>query len=351
MTSNNPLLELEELTVSYGDVDAVRDVSIEIIEGEVLSIVGPSGSGKSTLIRAIAGLEAVDRGQVTLAGQPLSSNSVQVRPQARDIGMVFQNFALWPHKTVRENVAFPLTADGMAAASVRERVSEVLSLVELDGYEERHPGDLSGGQQQRVAVARALAPDPSLLLLDECFSSLDARLKNRMLSELDRIQSEIGVTTVYVTHDQQDAMQIADRIAVLRDGTLQQVGSPVDVYRTPENGFVANFVGEINALSTNALAQAFGHRVSSRLSEVGIRPEDFRLLPVAATDGDRQSVAPDQKKRTRGTITEASFLGDQTRYEVRVDDVSLTVVEHSRKQFDEGSPVQVEFDRSALVEM
>lgn len=349
MTTDKPLLELEDVTVSYGDVQAVQDVSIGITEGEVLSILGPSGSGKSTLIRAIAGLEAVDSGQITLAGRPVSSDSVQTRPQDRDVGMVFQNFALWPHKTVHENVSFPLAEDGTAATAVRERVSEILSLVELDGYEDRYPGDLSGGQQQRVALARALAPDPSLLLLDECLSSLDARLKNRMLSELDRIQSEIGVTTIYVTHNQQDAMQIADRIAVLRDGALQQVGSPSGVYRSPVNEFVAKFVGEINIFPPSELNRVFDYNVSSRTSKVGIRPEDLRLRHIAATDGDQRNMQPDQQKCTRGTIEEASFLGDQTRYEVRIDDVALTVIEHSRTQLNGGSPVQVEFDQSALI--
>ncbi|MFB6302582.1 MAG: ABC transporter ATP-binding protein [Haloferacaceae archaeon] len=351
MTAEEPLLELEDVTVSYGNVRAVQNVSLDISEGEVLSILGPSGSGKSTLIRAIAGLEAVDSGHITLAGRSVSSESVQMRPQDRDIGMVFQNFALWPHKTVRENVAFPLAEDGTASTAVRERVSEVLSLVELDGYEDRYPGDLSGGQQQRVALARALAPDPSLLLLDECLSSLDARLKSRMLSELARIQSEIGVTTIYVTHNQQNAMQLADRIAVLRDGVLQQTGSPSGVYRSPVNEFVANFVGEINVLSCDELKRVFKHSVSGDTSKVGIRPEDLGLRQAAATDGAQLHVPDDPRWQTRGTVEEAVFLGDQTRYEVRIDDVVLTVIEHSRTQLDVGSLVQVEVDQSALIEV
>lgn len=351
MTTEPPLLELDDITVSYGDIRAVRNVSLDVPEGEILSVLGPSGSGKSTLIRAIAGLEAVDSGRVALAGDTVSSDSVQMRPQDRDIGMVFQNFALWPHKTVRENVAFPLVEDGTAAPAVRERVSEVLSLVELDGYEDRYPGDLSGGQQQRVALARALAPDPSLLLLDECLSSLDARLKSRMLSELDRIQSEVGVTTIYVTHNQQDAMQLADRIAVLRDGALQQAGSPSGVYRSPVNEFVANFVGEINVLSCDKLGRVFEYSVSGDTSRVGVRPAAISLGRVTATDGAQSDDADDPRGYTRGTVEESVFLGDHTRYEVRIDDSSLTVIEHSRTQLDVGSPVRVAVERSALIEI
>ncbi len=351
MTTRNSILELTDVTVSYGDVEVVRDVSIDITESEVLSIVGPSGSGKSTLMRAIAGLEPVAGGQIALAERPVSSDSIQMRPQDRDVGMVFQNFALWPHKTVRENVSFPLVATGTQRADARARVAEVLSLVELDGYEDRYPGDLSGGQRQRVALARALAPDPSLLLLDEPLSSLDAQLKRHLLSELDRIQSEVGVTTIYVTHDQHAAMQIADRIAILRDGQLQQVGSPRDVYRSPVNEFVATFVGELNAFSPAILTRVFGHGDVDQAARVGIRPEDFRLQPVAATDGDRQLAHSDRDTRARGTVERATFLGDRTRYEVRIDGVSLTVVEHSRTQYDEDSPVLVEFDRADVIEL
>lgn len=351
MTTEDPLLELEDVTVCYDDVRAVRNVSLDVAEGEVLSVLGPSGSGKSTLIRAIAGLEAVDSGHITLAGRPVSSESVQMRPQDRDIGMVFQNFALWPHKTVHENVAFPLAEGETAASAVSERVSSVLSLVELDGYGDRYPGDLSGGQQQRVALARALAPDPSVLLLDECLSSLDARLKSRMLSELARIQSEIGVTTIYVTHNQQDAMRLADRIAVLRGGVLQQVGSPNEVYRSPTNEFVANFVGDINVLSCEELNRVFGHDVDGETSRVGIRPEDLSLRQAAATDGASLHVPDEHRWQTEGTVEETVFLGDQTRYQVRVDDVVLSVIAHARTRLEVGSSVRVEVDRSALIDI
>ncbi len=235
-------IEIEGVNLAYGDNVVLRDVTLSIAPGEFFALLGPSGSGKSTLLRLIAGFNRANHGRVRLAGVDVA----ELPPWERDVGMVFQNYALWPHLSVAENVAFGLEERRWPKERIRERVREVLELVSLTGYDRRRPGQLSGGQQQRVAIARTLAIEPAVLLLDEPLSNLDAKLRASTGLELKKLQRRLGLTTVFVTHDQQEAMTIADRLAVLDGGVIQQIGTPRELYDAPVNRFVAEFVGSIN---------------------------------------------------------------------------------------------------------
>ncbi|WP_096389645.1 ABC transporter ATP-binding protein [Halopenitus persicus] len=238
------VVTLDSIVKEFGDVTAVDDVSIEVRDGEFFSIVGPSGCGKTTTLRMIAGFERPTRGRIHLEDEDVS----QVPAYERDIGMVFQGYALFPHKTVGENVAFGLKMQGVPEEEREKRVADILSLVNLPGTEDRNPTELSGGQQQRIALARALVVEPSVLLLDEPLSNLDRKLREEMRFELKRIQDELGITTIYVTHDQEEAMSMSDRILVLNKGEMEQIGEPYEIYHGPSNQFVADFIGDINAL-------------------------------------------------------------------------------------------------------
>jgi sulfate transport system ATP-binding protein len=235
------MIAVRQVTKRFGDFAALDDVSVEIPGGSLTALLGPSGSGKSTLLRVIAGLEAPDAGEVAIAGRAATG----LRPQERGIGFVFQHYAAFKHMTVRENVAFGLTIRRRPKREVRGRVDELLRIVGLDGYAERYPNQLSGGQRQRMALARALAVEPKVLLLDEPFGALDAQVRAELRAWLRRLHDEVHVTTVLVTHDQGEAMEIADRIVVLRAGAVEQVGGPRELYERPANGFVMEFLGPV----------------------------------------------------------------------------------------------------------
>ena len=235
-------IEVEGVNLAYGANVVLRDISLSIVPGEFFALLGPSGSGKSTLLRLLAGFIRANAGRVRIGGADVAA----LPPWKRDVGMVFQNYALWPHLTVAQNVAFGLEERRWPRERIRARVREMLDLVSLAGFDDRRPGQLSGGQQQRVAIARTLAIEPRVLLLDEPLSNLDAKLRASTGLELKRLQRRLGITTVFVTHDQQEAMTIADRLAVLDQGVIQQVGAPRELYDLPANRFVAEFVGSIN---------------------------------------------------------------------------------------------------------
>ncbi|ELZ87760.1 thiamine ABC transporter ATP-binding protein, partial [Haloferax elongans ATCC BAA-1513] len=261
-------LELDGVSKRYGTATALEDVSLSVEDGEFFTLVGPSGCGKTTTLRCIAGFESPTEGAVCFDGDSI----VDVPPEERGVGVVFQNYALFPHMSVGENVAYGLRfVDPPGGVSKDARVSELLDLVDLSGFEDRDPDSLSGGQQQRVALARALAPGPDLLLLDEPMSALDARLRERLRRQVKRIQSELGVTTVYVTHDQSEALAVSDRVAVLNRGRVEQVGVPRDVYRRPRTRFVAEFVGENNVFD-GVVKRSLTDRQAS-VVEVESRPE------------------------------------------------------------------------------
>jgi sulfate/thiosulfate transport system ATP-binding protein len=278
----------------YGDFAALDDVTLEIPSGSLTALLGPSGSGKSTLLRSIAGLESLDSGTVVIAGNDVT----RVPPQKRDIGFVFQHYAAFKHMTVRDNVAFGLKIRKRPKAEIARRVDELLGIVGLDGFQHRYPAQLSGGQRQRMALARALAVDPQVLLLDEPFGALDAKVRADLRKWLRRLHDEVHVTTVLVTHDQEEALDVADRIAVLNRGRIEQVGPPDEVYDTPANEFVMSFLGEV-----------------AKLNGQLVRPHDIRVgrtpdLAVARDEGTAETAGV-----TRAQVERVVRLG----FEVRVD--------------------------------
>src|SRR5476651_1994617 len=279
-------LEVRNLTKHFGDFTALRDVSLDIVEGEFVCFLGPSGCGKTTLLRAIAGLDPQSSGTIHQSGRDVS----RLPPAKRDFGIVFQSYALFPNLTVGENVAYGLVSRRENRASILKRVTELLALVGLPDSTARHPAQLSGGQQQRVALARALATSPGLLLLDEPLSALDARVRLRLRHEIKALQRRLGVTTIMVTHDQEEALTMADRIVVMNQGVIEQVGPPAEIYRAPATAFVADFVGSMNFLAGRLEAPdrvRLGNLVMSCPVQGGlgvgavvslcIRPEDVRV--------------------------------------------------------------------------
>jgi ABC-type Fe3+/spermidine/putrescine transport system ATPase subunit len=316
------MLELESLTKRFGDVVAVDDLSLEVPRGEFLSLLGPSGCGKTTTLRMLAGFEVPTAGAIRVAGRDVA----HLPPQRREVGLVFQNYALFPHLDVFENVAFGLKAKGVRGSDLGKRVAAALERVDLQGYEKRAVQALSGGQQQRVALARALAPEPPVLLLDEPLSNLDAALRERTRDELRTLLKRVGITAVFVTHDQEEAFALSDRIAILRDGRLQQLGTPEELYRYPANPFVAAFVGRANFLpgrlvesegETGVAELSGGARWKVRLHGNGsgrvrvlVRPEALRLTPAG-------EAAPGEA--LAGRVIERRFSGAVTVYRVEVD--------------------------------
>lgn len=240
-----PTISIQNLTKRFGPVIAVNNLSLEVGDGEFVTLLGPSGCGKTTTLRCLAGLEEPDRGEIYFGAKCVfsSTKGVMIPPGARGIGMVFQNYALWPHMTVYQNVAFGLVQKGMSKERIRREVAAILELVGMRGYENRYPSELSGGQQQRVALARVLVARPQIILFDEPLSNLDAKLRMTLRAELKRLHAEIRATSVYVTHDQLEALTLSTRIAIMKDGVVQQYGSPQEVYRFPVNLFVAEFMG------------------------------------------------------------------------------------------------------------
>ena len=283
-------LRLDELTKRYGEITAVDRLTLEIGEGQLLALVGPSGCGKTTVLRMVAGLIEPDGGRVNLGGADITDTPVH----KRNLGLVFQSYALFPHMSVNDNVAFGLQRRGVRGATLDAQVSRALAMVRLDGLGLRKPRELSGGQQQRVALARAIAISPQVLLLDEPLSNLDATLREEMRAEIRRLQQELRITALFVTHDQAEALTMADRIAVLNGGRLEQIGSPEDVYRRPANAFVASFVGRANFI-TETLA---------------VRPEDLSVVAAAPDDAQSRPVR----------VLVAAFAGAAIHYTVALDE-------------------------------
>lgn len=321
-------IELEGVVKEYHShgevVQAVKGVTLDIAEGEFFSLLGPSGCGKTTTMRMIAGFEEPTRGLVRLRGQDVTN----VPPNKRDVNMVFQSYALFPHMNVWDNVAFGLKQRSTPQDEIRRRVGEMLEIVDLTGREKRRPREMSGGQQQRVALARALVNRPRALLLDEPLGALDLKLRQAMQIELKRIQREVGITFVYVTHDQGEALTMSDRIAVMNDGEVEQLASPRDIYERPASAFVAGFIGTSNLLSGVAdggVMEVGGGRVlvSGREGEVTVtvRPEKITLTPDKPTG--EVSVVP-------GTVTEVVYLGTYTSYAVGLaDGTEVTVFQQN----------------------
>jgi putative spermidine/putrescine transport system ATP-binding protein len=300
---DTPAVRLERVEKRYGDVVAVAGVDLDVVDGEFFSMLGPSGSGKTTMLRMIAGFELPTAGRILLHGADVTT----VPPFDRDVNTVFQDYALFPHMSVGDNVGYGLVVRKVPRDERTRRVAEALRMVRLEGYDHRRPGQLSGGQRQRVALARALVNRPRLLLLDEPLGALDLKLREEMQIELKQIQQEVGITFIYVTHDQEEALTMSDRLAVFNRGQIEQVGTPADVYERPATRFVAGFVGTSNLL-TGASAEA----IVGRAGTFTVRPEKIHIVEPGSSPG------PDEASAT-GTIREVVYLGPDTRYIVALD--------------------------------
>jgi ABC-type Fe3+/spermidine/putrescine transport system ATPase subunit len=313
-----PELTLARVYKRFGSVEALSDVSLSVARGELLTVLGPSGSGKSTLLQTVAGYELPDAGAVVLAGRDVTALS----PARRDIGMVFQSYALFPHLSVADNVAFPLEVRGTVRHEIRKRVSWALELVALAGLEQRKPRQLSGGQQQRVALARAIVFRPRLLLLDEPLAALDRKLRDAMQGELKSLQRQLGIATLFITHDQDEALALGDRVAVMRQGRLEQISSPRDIYVRPANRFIAEFVGESN-LITGRIERAEASEAALRCGGeliVAADPDRRARTGASATLMLRPEVpqlageGPCPRNVLRTTVKERNGVGAADRY-------------------------------------
>jgi iron(III) transport system ATP-binding protein len=341
-TESTPVLSLESVTTRFEDEAAIENFTLSVQDGELLTILGPSGCGKTTVLRTIAGLERPDSGRVRIDGTTVADEETFRQPEERDVGLVFQDFALFSHMTVAENVGFGI--ESWSEAKRTERIDELLTLVGLAGAGDRSPSDLSGGQQQRVALARALAPEPEVLLLDEPFSSLDRDLRERMREEVRRILQAAGVTTVFVTHDQTEALSISDRVAVMCEGNLEQVGHPETVFKGPESRFVAEFLGNPTFLDGQVGAETVSTPIgpvdldqlpglsagdAGRDVAVVVRPDDIEAVAVPSSEAD-------------GIVRRRSYEGSRIRYRIELDDgTHLEAMHNHTAAVDLDDPVAV----------
>ena len=315
----------ENVRKAFGAFTAIPDLSLTINPGELVTLLGPSGCGKTTTLRMLAGLENPTAGRILIGGKDVT----MLPANERDVSMVFQSYALFPHMNALDNVAYGLESSGLKKKDARGRAEDVMRLVGLAGLGHRLPAELSGGQQQRVAVARALALEPQVLLLDEPLSNLDARLRRRVRTEIRELQQRLGFTAVYVTHDQDEALAVSDRVVIMKDGEIAQMGTPRELYETPASAFIADFMGEANVVDCEVLSSdgnqatirigALEHRVTAKVARLGsarlaVRPNAVTLDPAAE--------AP-----LSGTITHSAYLGDHVEYEVKTEAGTFFVVD------------------------
>ncbi len=352
-------IEIRDIGKRFGAFQALLGVNLTVAEREFITLIGPSGCGKTTMLRTLAGFLSPDRGTIHVEGHLFSSPQAVLPPERRRMGMVFQNYAVWPHMSVFDNVAFGLRIAKLGRSAIADRVARVLAAVGLEGLQHRHPGQLSGGQQQRVALARSLVVEPAILLLDEPLSNLDAKLRERMRTELKGLQRRTGITFIYVTHDQAEAMALSDRIVVFNKGRMQQVGTPRQVYERPANLFVADFMGLVNKLP-GRLLEAHGGEGRVRIGEqtltarlsagvnggkavtIAIRPEAIGL--AAAGIGNGTNVL-------RGRLLESAFLGNIIDHQVDVGGTVLRVQGDRRQGFETGAEVELSIAVSDCVAM
>jgi iron(III) transport system ATP-binding protein len=332
-------LEIDDVSVAFGDVVAVDRVSLRVAKGETVVLLGPSGCGKTTLLRLIAGFNRPRSGAVRIAGHTVVSPTVLVPPEKRSLSMVFQSYAVWPHKTVFENLAYGLRLRRIGSATIEQKVATALATVRMEPFASRYPSELSGGQQQRVALARALVLEPEILLFDEPLSNLDATLREHMRFEIKALLSKLKITSIYVTHDQNEAMVIADRIAVMNRGRIEQFGSPEDVYYRSKTDFVAQFIGLANVLEAKIIGAGHDDHLNVRVENIGdliargdpqrnittmaklfVRPENIEL----------SSIPKAGMNTLKGRVARRSFVGAQTDYVIDVNGVSLRVISRSR---------------------
>lgn len=336
-------LDVTGLVKSFGSTPVLRGITFEAADGELLTMLGPSGSGKSTTLMCLAGLQDPDDGSIRCGDKAFfdRSHNVNLPAEDRGLGVVFQSYAIWPHMTVFENVAFPLKLRKVPRHDLRRRVQEALELLEIEHYSKKYPHELSGGQQQRVALARALSFSPRLLLLDEPFSNLDAKLRERARESVRRLQKQLGLTTILVTHDQGEALSMSDRVLVMNEGQILQAGTPEEVYQHPASPFVAEFVGSCNVIRAEVVGSPApgwfdaliegttarlrlvdpGTTTSSARITVAIRPESIRFVDSSEASGDGG---------LRGSVSTSVFLGDHYRHTIRIAELNLVVISATR---------------------
>jgi len=348
------MLQIKDISKKFGPITAVKDFSIDIGNGELLAVLGPSGCGKSTLLSCIAGIRKADKGEIFLGKRCLYSaqKGINVPPEERNIGFVFQNYALWPHMTAERNISYPLRIRKRTKPSIKKEVNHILNLLRLEDKGNRYPYQLSGGEQQRVSLGRALIMDPDLLLLDEPLSNLDARLREEMQKEIRRIQRDLKLTVIHVTHDQSEALAMSDRIVVMNNGKFIQEGSPDDVYNNPNSIFAADFVGTSNIIrgkvvkSINKLILVCGNHFRVDVSHLPIKPGERAVFSVRPEDIDITL----KKKETAdpvgtGEIVEHIYRGAHIQYEVKIGNNSLKVQVHPADSFETGDVVFLYFKR------
>ena len=362
------VLELKDIVKSFGETAVIKGVSLEIEEGEFVTFLGSSGCGKTTILRIIAGLEYPDGGSVLIEGKDME----HLGPEKRNVNMVFQNYALFPHMNVEQNIGYGLKIKGVPKDEIKKRVKEMLKLVQLEGYEGRRPSAMSGGQRQRVAIARALINNPKVLLLDEPLGALDLQLRRQMQIELKHLQKELGITFIYITHDQEEAINMSDRIVILNNGVIEQVGTPAEIYDDPKTGYVAHFVGSANVLTGTAtevqedrivvktvsgsmngrFRKTYGVDTAAEKTQE-VKPGDTVTLAVRSENIEifRE---PKSAVYMEGTIAEKSFAGGMLRIAVKTDDNTEIIIsrhgidadyaigEHVYLEWPAGSAVLVE---------
>lgn len=338
-------VRIEGITKQFGEVKAVDNFNLTVADGEFVSILGPSGCGKTTMLRMVAGFERATEGEIYIGDKMVSSskNVTFVPPEKRNIGMVFQSYAVWPHMTVFDNIAYPLKIKKVSKDEIAAKTNRVLELVHLDGYAKRYPHQLSGGQQQRVALARALVGEPRLLLLDEPLSNLDAKLRESMRFEIKELQRNLGITVIYVTHDQAEAMAMSDRIVVMNKGVIQQIDKPIKVYENPVNKIVADFIGLVNFIPAEVTADEiimpslqYSLRQQNSFSGkalVAVRPEH---IVMSKENGD-----------LRGSLSHKFYMGDSTDCRIKVNDTILRVIAKAGtyQDYPDGEELFLRFDK------
>ncbi|MEK4976679.1 ABC transporter ATP-binding protein [Bacillus sp. FSL K6-6540] len=311
-------ITIQDLIKKYGDTTVIPELSLEIEKGEFFTLLGPSGCGKTTLLRMIAGFNSIEGGTIHFNERVIN----QVEPGKRNIGMVFQSYAIFPHLTVKGNIAFGLENRKLSKAEINAKVDDILKVVQIEPYKDRMPKNLSGGQQQRVALARAIVIRPDVLLMDEPLSNLDAKLRVDMRNAIKDIQREVGITTVYVTHDQEEAMAVSDRIAVMKSGVIQHLGTPQEIYQRPANVFVATFIGRTNILDGNitksggSYALAFGSGYSEEMTNIEVPKSDAKAdtLNVQISVRPEEFILTEDQTGMKATIVHSVFLGQNTHY-------------------------------------
>jgi len=357
----NPTVTVETLTKRFGTTTAVDGISFGIARDEFFSLLGPSGCGKTTTLRSVAGLESAQEGRIIMADTVVfdSAAGIDLPANKRPIGMVFQSYAVWPHMTLAQNIGYPLKVKGMNSATVAQRVNAVLDMLGMGKLGGRMPSQLSGGQQQRVALGRALAIDPTLLLLDEPLSNLDAKLREMMRAELKQVQRRTGLPILYVTHDQEEALAMSDRIAVMHAGKVHQIAAPTEIYARPATRFVLDFIGTVSYLPcrvisrNEACAEVMGSGADAQMTVfasplapsegpalMAIRPEDLR---VVVGDGS------DMEPMLKGTVGLRAYIGDRWEYRIKVEDAELRFRTPKNVMLEEGTAVRLAVDEAVVL--